>query len=822
MNSRLFLISGILLVGSLTAAACGEPSPIEPQWHWFFYTGHNCPAMEWQQKLNLAFREENIAFWHNRVKESVTRKEVEKALYDVYLLNDQTTNKFFRYLYDHHDTEAVRYWTLLKTTDTAYIHQAVWEQSVWYYSEKTGERYWYDEDDLPPYDLSISQVKAMNEGAIRSCSDPDLRNRFLLQVIRKCFYANDYQGCIILWERYGKQVPESVLRRQCLNYYGGALRRVDRDAEAAIVYASIGFYDPRLHYDVEVLRKIYEKEPDSKAFEFMVQEFVNTYFDQCSHESYEPPYSYSNPHFCQIPDRRKSEAFNALADEILRERKNRNPALWVSAKAALAYINGETDTALRLITEANRLRGSDAVKDNIRMMRLVFNSTRNDIDADYEARLLPDLKWLVSTINKEGVPRWWEYDMGAAIPEDTNFTALHHIKILRRTILLGVIPHFERRGMAFKSLAYLNLYEEIMMDNDDRKEREFARKGLLREGLNQDGCTVYFHPPFYREVVLTESDFDYLHEHDYGTLLATRNFQVADSVSWRKSFDYGTMFFSYMDTTSIANVRQYLRFMRSGGRTAAEKFVLRHSYRDPSFYNELIATKHMRLEQYDSALVYLRKMSPDFPKKQNIADYIGTDHRNPFAEGWITRKQNKANFGLPFNPAAEYDRNAGKKAFCQLMLRLRKMAETDSSAEMRAKAAYAYAVGLFRSTIGNAWALCYYENGWNYSYHNFGEESDDDQSIEADVHRRVDKWLDKALQYDRDDLFTTKCKVLHSRERKALEHEVKKTVTWGTYTYTSTEKEFIPEVRKLLCDRASDYDYSPLCTAEWRKSVWYY
>ena len=822
MNSRLFLISSILFVSCMTAAACCEPSPIEPQWHWFFYTGHNCPAMEWQQKLNLTFREENITFWHNRVKKTVSRKEVEKALYDVYLLNDQTNNKFFHYLYDHHDTEAVRYWTLLKTTDTAYIHQAVWEQSVWYYSEKTGERYWFDEDDLPPYDLSISQVKAMNESAIRSCTNPDLCNRFLLQVIRKCFYVNDYQGCIILWERYGKQVPESVLRRQCLNYYAGALRRVDRDAEAAIVYASIGFYDPRLHYDVEVLRKIYEKEPDSKAFEFMVQEFVNTYFDKCSHESYEPPYSYSNPHFCQIPDRRKSEAFNALADEIVRGGKNRNPALWVSAKAALAYINGETDSALRLITEANRLRGSDAVKDNIRMMRLVFNSTRNDIDAKYETLLLPDLQWLVRTIEKEGVPCWWEYDIGAAIPEDTNFTALHHIKILRRTILLGVIPHFERRGMAFKSMAYLNLYEEVMMNNDDKKEREFARRGLLREGLNQDGYTVYFHPPFYREVVLTESDFDYLHEHDYGTLLATRNVQVADSISWRKSFDYGTMFFSYMDTTSIANVRQYLRFMRSGGRTAAEKFVLRHSYRDPSFYNELIATKYMRLEHYDSALVYLRKMSPDFPKKQNIADYIGTEHRNPFAEGWITRKLNKATFGLPFNPAAEYDKKPSKATFCQLMLRLRKMAETDSSAEMRAKAAYAYAVGLFRSTIGNAWALCYYENGWNYSYHNFGEESDDDQSIEADVHRRVDAWLDKALQYNGDYVFTTKCKVLHSRERKALEHEVKKTVTWGSYTYTSTEKEFIPEVRELLCDRASDYDYSPLCSEEWRESVWHY
>ncbi len=816
MKSRLFLISGILMLSCLTAFPCGYPDPIEPQWHWFFYTGYNSPAQAWQQQLNQAFREENITFWHNRVKGKVSREEVEAALYDLYILNEQTDNKFFRYLYDHNDKEALGYWTLLKTSDSDYIHQAVWERSEWYYSEKTGERYWYDDDELPRYDLSISQVETLDEGAIRSCKDKEIRNRFLLQVMRKCFYARDYQGCIVLWERYGKAVPESVLRKQCLNYYAGALRRVDRDAEAAIVYASIGFYDPRLHYDVEVLRKIYEKEPDSKAFEFMVQEFVNTYFDQSRRRRYSPDFDYSDPAGYLIPDTRKSEAFNALADEILRDGKNRNPALWVSAKAALAYINGETDSALRLITEANRLRGSDAVKDNIRMMRLVFNSTRDDIDAKYEALLLPDLQWLVRTIEKEGVPYWWEYDIGAAIPEDTNFTALHHIKILRRTILLGVIPHFERCGMAFKSMAYLNFYEEFMADDNMKKVRNYARKGMLREGVGLFGSTVYFHPPIYREEYLSEYDYD----HSYTT--NGKLVLVADSITWQKNFDYNTQFFNYMDTTSIANVRQYLRFMQSGGRTAAEKFVLRHSYRDPSFYNELIATKYMRLEHYDSALVYLRIMSPDFPNKQNIAEYIGTKYRNPFAEGWITRKQNKANFGLPFNPAAEYDKKPSKATFCQLMLRLRKMAETDPSEEIRAKAAYAYAVGLFRSTIGNAWALCYYENGWNYSYHHYGEESDDDQSIEADVHRRVDKWLDKALQYDRDDLFTTKCKVLHSRERKALEHEVKNTVTWGSYTYTSTEKEFIPEVRELLCDRASDYDYSPLCSEEWRESVWYY
>ena len=195
---------------------------MEPQWHWFFYTGYNSPAQEWQQQLNQAFREENITFWHNRVKKSVTREEVEKGLYELYLLNEQTDNKFFRYLYDHHDAEALRYWTLLKTSDTAYIQKAVWERSAWYYNEMTGERYWYYDDELPQYDLSISQVKTLNESAIRNCPEPDISNRFLLQVMRKCFYMDDYQGCITLWERYGKQVPASVLRKQCLNYYGGA------------------------------------------------------------------------------------------------------------------------------------------------------------------------------------------------------------------------------------------------------------------------------------------------------------------------------------------------------------------------------------------------------------------------------------------------------------------------------------------------------------------------------------------------------------------------------------------------------------------------
>ena len=813
MNLRKYLISSLLFVISLRAFSCCEPDPVEPQWHWLFFSGYGSSYNEWQQNLNMAFREENITFWHKYVKGAVSRKAVEKALYDVYLLNEQTNNAFFRYLYDHHDEEALRYWTLLKASDSAYVQNVVWEWSIWYYSVKTGTRCWFDDKELLKHDPSISRVETLDESAIRSCKNKDIRNRFLLQLMRKCFYINDYQGCITLWERYGKQVPTSVLRKQCLNYYGGALLRVNRDAEAAIIYAEIGFYDPRLHYDVEVLRKIYEKDPDSKAFAFMVQEFVNTYFDNSIRKRNHTAIHYTNPAGYCIPDTRKTVAFNALVDKILRDGKNRNPALWKSAQAALAYINGNEADALRFIAEAEKLRGTPVVKDNIRMLRLVFNSTRTDINAKYEATILPDLQWLVRTIEKEGVPAWWEYDMLGAIPEDTDFTALHHIKILRRTILLGIIPHFERCGMAFKSMAYLNLYGEIMTNNDIKVDREFARRGQLRKGVNKRGYTIYIHPPVYRKEEV------YLSEYGYENLVPTerKTMLVVDSTTWQRSFDYSTLFFNYMDTTSIANVQRFLRFMRSGGRTAAEKFVPSFSYRDPSFYNELIATKFMRQERYDSALVYLRKMSPDFPEKQNIVDYIGGENRNPFVEGWITQKKNRSCFGLPFNPAAEYDKSPGKITFCQLMLRLRKLAESDTSETIRAKAAYAYAVGLFRSTVGKAWALCYYEYGWNCGFHYWKDVPDNDDCIDANVHRRVDSWLDKALRYNQDHVFTTKCMVLHSKHRKELKRMEERTYSWGG---TYKEEVFVPEVREMLCDRFSDYD--PFYTDDWQQCAWYY
>lgn len=821
MKSRLFLISVILLAGRLSAFACSGPGITEPQWHWIFYTGYESADKDWKQKLDKEFREENTTFWHNRVKKTVSHDIVENAIYRVYLINEQTSDPFFHYIYEHHDSAAIKYWTLLKSTDTAYISKAAWEQSIWYYSEKDDYySYWYDEKNRPKHDLSISQVDRLDESAIRQCNDKDIRNRFLLQVMRKCFFNNDYKGCITLWKRYGNAVPESVLRKQCLNYYAGALKRSGNNTESAIVYAEIGYFDRNMFYNADELRNVYRKYPNNKGLEFMVQEFVNNYFDKsCAVKLY-------NSRNDKISISKLSLAFNELAEEVLQDGRCYNPALWKSAQAAIAYIDGKTEAALRLIAEAGKLRGTPAVKDNIRMMRLVFNSTRTDIDRQYEEILLPDLKWLVSSIEKDDIPEYWQSELSGEYEMITPpSTALHHLKIFRRTILLGVVPHFERCGMVHKSMAYLNLYNETMVSDREKTIRNYSRRGLIRNATikeNNIAHTAYTFPPIYREVFLRNLDFN----SDYSdNIIMSDKILVADSTTWKKNLDYQTIFFAYMDTASIASIQRYVDFMRSGGKTKAEKFVLQHNYRDLDFYNELIATKYMRNEKYKTALVHLRKMSPKFPTKQNISEYInGTDY-NPFAESWITKRANKADFGLSFNPAVEYNRNPGKAAFCELMLRLQKLAETDSSAEIRARAAYAYAVGLYNSSLGKSWALCYYEQGWNWGWgFNDGglSEPGNDKTIAENSENRVNAWLDRALKFNKDDVFTIKCKVLHSRKRESLKHKRVIRHEYPKYSYTDTVKMFVPEVRTLLCDRACDYESDMFCTEAWTESVWYY
>ena len=527
--------------------------------------------------------------------------------------------------------------------------------------------------------------------------------------------------------------------------------RSGHKAEAATVYAQIGYYDVRLHYDPAVLREVYEAQPNCKGFEFMVQQFVNQYFDK--------------------PNKTRAHDFNVLAEDILREKKTKNPALWKSAQAALAYINGDNKTALSLLEASEKMRGTSIVKENIRMMRLMYNSTRTDMDSVYEETLFPDLRWLTNNIRKDLQKDVdLQYDKFWWFGEYSNL-ALHRWKVFRRVIFLGAIPHFERTGQIYKSIAYLTFFNDVFDAYDSHKQT-----------LNEQWR-------YYENKVAALTD-------------------------------YGLQLFDYMDTANVVDVIKYVDFLRSGGQTPIEKFLVRNSGRNLNYLNEQIGTKYIRKEQWATAIHYLQKVSPTYIKKQAIAEYINKN-RNPFDELWITQKAVKGQYGLSFNPVEEYASNPSKLTFCQLMLKLRQESQSAKTAEERANAAYAYALGLYQSSLGYAWALenyyCDWYNSADYleslpSY--FAKEYQ--KKMLKIQQKRVDQWLNKAMKYDADKVFTLKCKILHSQYRKKMKEPVKE--NYRGYLYTTIK--FKEEVRNTFCDQSHDYD--KFSSRRWRESAWCY
>lgn len=234
----------------------------------------------------------------------------------------------------------------------------------------------------------------------------------------------------------------------------------------------------------------------------------------------------------------------------------------------------------------------------------------------------------------------------------------HFINILRRVVFVYAFPHYVDTGNHNMAAAILNAYDEQFCYNKQQRAE-------LRSNPNETG-----------------------------------------------SWDYSTFYFNYLDTTSVENVKDFLAFVKSRGKTNLEKSLISFGYVNESMMNELIGTKYMRLHDYAKAIDYLQKVSPAFLKKQNITDYL---KRNPFEEDWITAKNEKASIYGDFKPATIYATSSTKLQFCIIMKMLEDKIHSLTDNEECAVLNYAYAVGLVQAEKW-CWALTQYaksSDDWN-------------------------------------------------------------------------------------------------------------
>ena len=80
----------------------------------------------------------------------------------------------------------------------------------------------------------------------------------------------------------------------------------------------------------------------------------------------------------------------------------------------------------------------------------------------------------------------------------------------------------------------------------------------------------------------------------------------------------------------------------------------------------------------------------------------------------------------------------------------------------------------------------------------------------------MEQWLDRAMKYKKDKVFSMKCKIPHRRYRSQLKETVTVKYSWGEVNV----QQFNKEVRSTFCDRFDDHNgYS---NPNWLSSVWYY
>ncbi|MBO4645728.1 MAG: hypothetical protein J5642_04355 [Bacteroidales bacterium] len=382
----------------------------------------------------------DILFWHDYVHGKVDKSSVESALYDCQRA-DMGQHPFFRLLEAQNDTAALKYWRLVKS------YSELGMDDPWYYPTPS---------DLATLRQTALQMKQGKE----LCQNPLLKERFVLQLMRISFYLHNYTLCQQVWEDFPGPWKQETIRYQCLSYYAGALFHLGQNAKAADLFCQSEDWNSLKLFknSPDLMEELYQYSPSSEALCFFIQDFLNTYQDH--------------------PHRGKAEKFNILAQRVLKERKTNNPALWQSATAHLAFLQGDIPRAVQLIEQAAQMDGTPIVKENVRLLSLLYHAA--DYQAtDYDEKLNADLPWLLHQV-----------DDLEELCAPNGLGDHHYVNLLRRVIHQFAVPYYITQGNINLAVALLNAMDEVCCWEDGKKARECNRKNGT--GWNYDYSTAHF------------------------------------------------------------------------------------------------------------------------------------------------------------------------------------------------------------------------------------------------------------------------------------------------------------------------------------------
>lgn len=369
-----------------------------------------------------------------------------------------------------------------------------------------------------------------------------------------------------LWNNTAKKFTKTCWRDAMQNIYARALYKSGKRLAACDQYAVSGDMASikRVignYRSLAGIKTIYQQSPNSPSLNYLVQDFVNNVQETLDTK----PEDANDTEWFDLIDakriyRKEALEFVNFANTVGNDNKSKYPCLWLSAAAMVNYLLGNQQQAMNEAAQAINANGTPRMRDNARAIRMLITTRSSQLDDNYTAYLLGELRWLDSKIKTER--------------HNPSVYDNHYSDVKDRVIHKGIEPLFAKSGKPLVALAVCDMMR--------KEENDYYRKVdnlEEREGYNR--YQLMTHWP-------------------------------------------GDEVYVQMDSLTADQLLSYYKYITSTPSNALEQYVVTRTFKDEQYFNDLIGTKYMAEGRFSEAIPYLQDLTTEFMSNQAISIYEAT------------------------------------------------------------------------------------------------------------------------------------------------------------------------------------------------------
>lgn len=596
-----------------------------------------------------------------------------------------------------------------------------------------------------------------------------IKLRLAYQVLRLAHYSQRYADCLRWYDELVKpNTTRSVLQDLCLGLKAGALMRLDRKAEAAVLFSQlfsksalkrvsnymsfdwcVKRFDEKNRQaclalcktnedkanllglfalgsnrnELPALKKIYQLSPNAALLEILTIREVNKLeeyyytpaleFEKGKKETY-IGYTTINPQDSLfVAYRQETKELVTFCQQVAANKATSDKGLYTLAAAHASLISNDYPTARKLLDDAKKLRLSAKLQDQWAMSNLLLTiNTKAGMDAGFEKQLLPSLQWL---------------EKKAAADEE-------YAKFYRR-LFNDIISAKYQKSSNVKQVLCIGVANWI--------NKQYVKSW------------GYYGP-------------------DALTML---RYQM-----------------------TARQVEQLIQLMESKKLNDFEQYLVTHNSFSKDDVNDVAGTAWLRQFNFATAEKWFAKVSSAYYKSEPYTTFLAA---NPFADLLLDTHA----------PTAQDTVKYTKLTFCRKMLQLEQQAATSSDPEKKAKTYYELAKGLYHMSYwGNSWLLVHYDWSGNDGL----KGPDDSQPGDREYFGvyKAEEYYKKAFELSQDKNFKARCLFMMAKcDQKQIP-----VPSWSQYKeYTDFENAQKTYTKNIMVNK----QYFPLLASAYSTTAFY-